>query len=86
MIVILANCNIMKSEKEIGMEDKVEKIIGSIIGFLGIIIGLYLYGSGNELGVLIALIGSIIAGVTWWGLIVAILGFLIDVFFHDNSF
>lgn len=68
------------------MEDKVEKIIGSIIGFLLIIWGLYLYGSGNEIGVLIAIIGAGIAGVTWWGLIVALLGWLIDVFFHDNSF
>ena len=79
MIVILANCNILKS-------DKIDKIIGSIIGFLAIIVGLYLFGSGHEIGALIAIVGAMIAGVTWWGLIVAILGFLIDVFFHDNSF
>lgn len=67
------------------MEKNVKNIL-RIIGFLLIVVGLYLLGSDYKIGAYIAIIGAIMAGVTWWGLILALIGGFIEQIFHDNGF
>ena len=66
--------------------EKESKNILRIIGFLAIIGGLFLYGKGFKIGAYIAIIGAITAGITWWGLILALIGGFIEEIFHDNGF
>ena len=57
-----------------------------IIGFGAIVVGLLMFYLDYDIGGIIAIIGAILVGVTFWWIIVAIVGFLIKIFFYDNDF
>ena len=57
-----------------------------IIGFGAIVVGLLMFYLDYDIGGIIAIIGAILVGVTFWWVIVAIVGFLIKIFFYDNDF
>lgn len=52
-----------------------------VIGIIAIIVGLIVFALGNDIGGIIAIIGSLLVGITVFGLVVAIIGFLIKIFF-----
>lgn len=57
-----------------------------VIGIIAIIVGLIVFALGNDIGGIIAIIGSLLVGITVFGLVVAIIGFLIKIFFFDDNF
>ena len=62
------------------------KLFFRVIGVIAIIVGLIMFALGNDIGGIIAIIGAIFFGITIFGLIVAIVGFLIKIFFFDEKF
>lgn len=62
------------------------KLFFRVIGVIAIIVGLIMFALGNDIGGIIAIIGSIFVGITIFGLIIAIVGFLIKIFFFDENF